>query len=164
MDKIWICIGIGLTGLVLWAGAGFSTAGAQSEIITEDSPPPGPAPEPIAPGEPDVEDMQLMIGAASVCEAVKNGIPRNEAIVFSISLGRVYCFSDFLSVPQQTFIYHHWYYQDQNRASVKLLVRPPRWSTYSSLQLRATDVGPWRVEITTEDGSVLRTLRFSILE
>lgn len=141
-----------------------STAPLQSQPVPEAAPPAEISPEGIAPNNPKPEDSRLSIGAASVCEAVKNGIPRNEAIVFSITLGRVYCFTDFMVVPQRTFIYHHWFFEDQKRASVKLLVQPPRWSTYSSLQLRATDVGPWRVDVTTEDGRVLRTLRFSILE
>jgi len=152
---------IGTITLLVLLFSGFATIGAQTESIPEiDS-----RPEPSAgSGEPSDEASRVTIGAASMCEAVKNGIPRNEAIVFSISLGRVYCFTDFLAVPQRTFIYHHWFFEDQKRASIKLLLRPPRWTTYSSLQLRSTDLGPWRVDIATEDGQVLRTLRFSILE
>jgi len=147
--------------LILLIGAWIPPSAAQNKPAPIDDPAPDAAAKaaPRAPG-----DGRLSIGAASVCEAVKNSIPRNEAVVFSITLGRVYCFTDFLAVPQRTFIYHHWYFKDQKRASIKLLLRPPRWTTYSSLQLRSTDMGPWRVDITTEDGQVMRTLRFSILE
>lgn len=156
--------GIRTAVLFLLIFAWFEPALAQMDAAPETDPGYSPGTDTAPPIEPIEEDRQLSIGAASVCEAVKNGIPRNEAIVFSTTLGRVYCFTDFLNVPERSFIYHHWFFEDQKRASVKLLLRPPRWSTYSSLQLRATDVGPWRVDVTTEDGSVLRTLRFSILE
>jgi hypothetical protein len=42
--------------------------------------------------------------------------------------------------------------------------RPPRWITYSTIQTRASDIGPWRVEVTDEQGALLQILRFSIVE
>jgi hypothetical protein len=107
---------------------------------------------------------QLILGEATVCELVKNGIPFNSAVAFSISLGRIYCFTDFVAVGTKTVIYHNWYYRDQKRTSVKLALRPPRWATFSSITLRDSEKGPWQVEITTEDGEVLKILRFSVID
>ena len=109
-------------------------------------------------------DDQLILGKATVCELVKKGIPYQSAIAFSISVGRIYCFTDFLSVGEKTVIYHSWYQQDRKRATVKLALRPPRWATFSSVELRDTDKGPWQVEVTTEKGEILRILRFSIID
>ena len=109
-------------------------------------------------------EFQLILGEATVCELVKNGIPHNSAIVFSISLGRVYCFTDFAVVGEKTVIYHNWYHRDQKRTSVKLALRPPRWATFSSVTLRDADKGPWQVEVTNEKGEVLQILRFSIID
>ncbi len=109
-------------------------------------------------------EVQLILGEATVCELVKNGIPFNSAIAFSISLGRIYCFTDFVSVSAKTVIYHNWYHRDRKRASVKLALRPPRWATFSSVSLRNDDKGPWQVEVTTEKGEVLQILRFSVID
>jgi hypothetical protein len=106
----------------------------------------------------------LALGESTVCENVQNGIPEQTAVAFSVSLKRVYCYTDFSSVPEKSFAYHNWYLRETLKASVKLTVRPPRWSTYSSIQLRDSDKGPWRIEITDEEGNILKTLRFSVID
>ena len=108
--------------------------------------------------------VPLILGEATVCEIVKKGVPFNSAITFSISLGRIYCLTDFVVVGGKTVIYHNWYRKDSKRASVKLALRPPRWATFSSVTLREADKGPWQVEITTESGEVLKILRFSVID
>jgi predicted secreted protein len=107
---------------------------------------------------------ELRLGRAAVCETVKEGEMVNRGVVFSIILGRVYCYTDFVAVPEKTLTYHVWYQADQRRASVKLALRPPRWAVYSYITLRDGDKGPWRVEITDERGTVLQTLRFSVVD
>jgi hypothetical protein len=110
------------------------------------------------------QSAELVLGESTVCENVQNGIPEQSAVAFSVSLKRVYCYTDFSTVPEKSFAYHNWYLRDNLKASVKLTVRPPRWSTYSSIQLRDSDKGPWRIEITDEEGSILKTLRFSVID
>ena len=73
-------------------------------------------------------------------------------------------FSAFSQVPQKSIIYHNWYHCDVPSAKIRLTLKPPSWSTYSSIELRKTDIGPWRVEITDETGDVLVVLRFSVSE
>jgi hypothetical protein len=106
----------------------------------------------------------LVLGESTVCEIVQNGIPEQAAVAFSVSLKRVYCYTDFNTVPVKSFAYHNWYLRNNLKASVKLTVRPPRWSTYSSIQLGDSDKGPWRIEITDEEGNILKTLRFSVID
>jgi hypothetical protein len=101
---------------------------------------------------------------AVICEQIKNHKPRYESIVFSISKGRVYCYTDFDPVSKKTHIYHNWFRRDTLTAKVKLSLKPPRWSTFSYISLRKTDKGPWRLEITSPEGDILRTLRFSITD
>jgi hypothetical protein len=101
---------------------------------------------------------------AAMGEGIKDGALQNQAVVFSVMLGRVICHSSFDPVPQRTFIYHNWYFRDRLSTKIRLVLMPPRWSTYSYIQLREADKGPWRVEITTEDGRILKVLRFSITD
>lgn len=123
----------------------FSTVAWTQEVIV----PPEVAPELIK---------------AVMCESIEGISPVNEAIVFSVELGRVLCFTEFDPVPQQTVIYHRWYYRGVLISQKKLTIKPPRWASFSSMQLRDTDIGPWQVEITDADGNILHTLRFSITE
>jgi len=98
-----------------------------------------------------------------MCEGIEGG-PQNEAIVFSAGLGKVFCYTDFDPVPRKAFIYHNWFQRDRVVAKVRLSVQPPRWSTYSRIFLQETRKGPWRVEITDQDGRVLDILRFSVTD
>ncbi len=107
---------------------------------------------------------QLTLVSAAVCESVKELSPQYPAIVFSIVAGKVSCFSFFDPVPKQTHIYHNWYYRDKLTTKIKLTLKPPSWSTFSTIQLRESDIGPWRVEITDQKGKVIKVLRFSVTE
>lgn len=109
-------------------------------------------------------NADLLLGSATVSETVKNRIPYNSAIAFSLSLEKLYCFTDFVSVPEKTIIYHNWYRRDKKRAGVKLLLKPARWATFSLFKFRKDDKGPWRVEVTDQHGNILRILRFSIID
>ena len=111
---------------------------------------------------PSPEEPTLV--KAVMCESIRKFAPTNEAVVFSINLGRIYCFTAFDPVPKQTVIYHRWY-QRGNLVSVKqLTVNPPRWSSISSMQLRDSDKGPWQVDVTDNNNKLLYTLRFSITD
>ena len=107
---------------------------------------------------------QLKLFQALMCEEIFSNAPRNPTIVFSIAQGKAVCFSSFDNVPQKTIIYHNWYHRDVPSAKIRLTLKPPRWSTYSSIQLRRTDIGPWRVEISDDKGNVLAVLRFSVTD
>ncbi|MFH1490062.1 MAG: DUF2914 domain-containing protein [Pseudomonadota bacterium] len=110
------------------------------------------------------EPQKLTLAEAFMCEEVKEQIPYNPGVVFSNIKEKVYCYSTFDPVPQNTFIYHSWFYRDNLVTMRKLSVRSPRWSTYSRIQLRDADKGPWRVEIRDQAEKLLHVLRFSVTE
>jgi hypothetical protein len=114
-------------------------------------------PAAASPGEPTLVQ-------AAVCEAIKDQDPLNQGVVFSVSIGKLLCFTSFDPVPKETSIYHNWYSKDSLSKTAKLSLRPPRWSAYSRIELREADKGPWRVEIATGKGRILRVLRFSITD
>lgn len=101
---------------------------------------------------------------AVLCEDIQGNIPQNPTTVFSIERRKAFCLTSFDSVAEKTVIYHHWFHRDQPSAKVKLTLKPPRWSAYSSIQLRVEDIGPWRVEIADSRGRIFQVLRFSITE
>jgi hypothetical protein len=106
----------------------------------------------------------LLLVQALMCEDIQAQTPQNATTIFSIEHRKAICFTSFNPVPKKTVIYHHWFHRDRPSAKIKLTLKPPRWSTYSSFQLRAEDLGPWRVEITDSQGQILQVLRFSITE
>jgi hypothetical protein len=107
---------------------------------------------------------KLTLSKAVMCESIKDYKPVNPAVVFSIELGRVSCFTTFDPVPKQTYIHHKWYRMGSLITDKRLTINPPSWSSFTSVQLRDADKGPWRVEITDENGKIMRILRFSITD
>jgi hypothetical protein len=106
----------------------------------------------------------LTLARAVMCETIVEYEPANTAVVFSIELGRVSCFTEFDSVPRQTHVRHKWYRRDSLITEKRLTINPPRWASFTSVQLRDADKGPWRVEVTDENDTLMRTLRFSITD
>jgi hypothetical protein len=106
----------------------------------------------------------LHLSQAAICEALEAFKPFNISAVFSVRTGSVMCFTSFDLVPRETSIYHDWIRRDNLIFRKKLVLKPPSWSSVSSIQLREADIGPWRVEIRDADGVLLRVLRFSITE
>ena len=107
---------------------------------------------------------QLTLVQAVLCAELKDLEPRGESIVFSAKSGEVICFTSFDPVPEKTEIFHNWFKRDQPDAQMKLVLKPPKWSTFSKIRIRNADVGPWRVEITDQKGKILKILRFSVTE
>lgn len=99
---------------------------------------------------------------AEMCESIEQFKPVNPAVVFSISLGRVYCFTSFDPVFEETVIFHRWFRKDRLISNARLVLNPPKWASFSSMQLRPADKGPWRVEIVDSRDNLINTLRFSI--
>ena len=110
------------------------------------------------------EAAKLTLGRAVMCEEIFANAPLNRTVVFSVLKERAVCFTSFETVPEKTYIYHNWFFRDLPSARIRLELRPPSWSTYSSIQIRKTDIGPWRVEITDAEGNILHVLRFSITD
>ncbi len=119
--------------------------------------------EPAKSSPPEIS-AELTLVRAILCENVKDLEPEGQSIVFSAKLGDVICFTFFDPVPEKTEIYHKWFKRDHLDAEMKLVLKPPKWSTFSKVRIHNTDAGPWRVEITDQNGKILKVLRFSVTE
>lgn len=133
------------------SASGFSQNGEEREPVVQTSP---------------VEETpeRAVLTQAFMCEKVENNTPVYQASVFSVSRGQVCCFTSFDPVPQPALIYHKWYHRDELSTQIRLRLYPPLWSTYSQIQLRETDKGPWRVEVTDQNGRIFDVIRFSITD
>lgn len=99
-----------------------------------------------------------------ICESVKNGNCERPAVVFSVDKKQAFCYTLFENIVSPRIIYHRWYHRGELTTQIRLKLQPPRWATYSSIQLREADKGPWQVEVVDETGRVYGVLRFSITE
>jgi len=86
--------------------------------------------------ESDVPVEEPTLKKAVMCESIQKFLPANEAVVFSIDLGRLYCFTEFDPVPVQSIIHHKWYRKGSLVTVKQLTLNPPRWSSFSTIQLR----------------------------
>lgn len=114
--------------------------------------------------ENDSSGKELAVTQAVMCEEIKDYEPHNKAAVFSISTGKVYCFTAFNPVPRNMYIYHSWYRRDRLITTRRLSLKTPEWSVFSTIQLRQADKGPWRVEVKDHNGGIIKIIKFSITE
>jgi hypothetical protein len=119
---------------------------------------------PAAAKEKASKDTDMNLALAVMCEAVQNLKPVNEALTFPVSLGHVYCVSIFKQVSKPTVIFHRWYRRNELSTQIRLKLYPPHWTTYSVVQLREEDKGPWHIEVADQNGRVFGILRFSITD
>ncbi len=110
------------------------------------------------------ESPRLSLAQAVVCETIRDLQPVNAGITFSIEHGKIMCFTRFAAITSETFILHRWYRRDELVSEKKLVLKPPQWSTYSSIQLRESDKGPWHVSIVDAKDQTITILRFSVTE
>lgn len=106
----------------------------------------------------------LSLEQAVVCENIKDFRPVNPGLTFSIENGSIICFTRFAVISEETFIWHRWYRKGELVTEKQLVLKPPQWSTYSLIQLREFDKGPWRVDIVDANDQVITILRFSVTE
>lgn len=122
----------------------------------------GPAHAAEAPPEPGNATLRLV--RAVMCESIDGYEPKYIAVAFSINAGRISCYTLFDDVADTTVVDHKWYRQDELVTTKRLTIKPPKWATYSSIQLREEDKGPWRVEIWNAQSRLIKTLRFSVID
>jgi hypothetical protein len=133
--------------LVFWFYVVLGSTAAAQDLLTEQSP----------------EDGVSLVRAV-MCESIVDYAPMNAAVVFSVGVGKISCYTAFEAIHSTTFTIHKWYRRDELVTTKKLTLKPPRWATYSSIQLREADKGPWRVEILDVNEKLLKTIRFSVTE
>ncbi len=100
----------------------------------------------------------------AVCTSVENRACVDPKEEFSASVDRLYCFTRITGAREDTEVTHVWYYGNIERARIPLSVRSASYRTNSSKRIQAHEAGQWRVEVLGPDGSVLKTISFSIVQ
>ena len=106
----------------------------------------------------------LQVEDAAVCTDVVDRQPVDSGTSFSVSTGRLYCYTRIVGAQDPTQVVHAWYFGDEERARVTLSVGGSNWRTYSSKQLQEHEIGAWRVEVLDADGNLLETVAFDVTQ
>ncbi len=72
----------------------------------------------------------------------------------------VFCFMKVSNPGPARTLRHQWFYEGNRKSSIKQNVRGPTWRTWSSRPVFG--VGSWRVDVVDEEGTVLKSLPFTV--
>ena len=109
----------------------------------------------------EAEDV-ITIEHGAIATTIETRIPQRTAQSFPATVGKLYCFTKVAGAKTETSITHTWYYQDKKMAEVVLPIRSLYWRTWSSKKIIPEWKGHWKVEITSKDGTLLKTITFTI--
>ena len=107
-------------------------------------------------------DNLIIIEDVAIATSIENHSPQKTAQSFSAIVGELHCFTKVVGARTPTFITHTWYYQDTKMATMRLPVNATYWRTWSTRTIMPEWKGAWRVEVSAEDGALLKTITFNI--
>jgi len=107
--------------------------------------------------------LAVEVADAVVCLDVQDREPVDAGDSFSADVGRVWCWSKIKDGKGAT-IKHIYYYEGKEKAVVELSIGSQMWRTYSSKRILSSWTGQWRVDIVGEEGEILKSLEFTIVE
>jgi len=115
------------------------------------------APSKPAPNFPSVQEMVIATD-------VKKLRPVGMGERFPSTVGTRYCFTRIAGAGSraETKVHHLWFYGDRLVQEVLLPVKGFNWRTYSLRPIPPEWTGSWRVDITAEDGTLLKSASFTI--
>ena len=145
-----------------------------SEPVVEPAPPvSSPLPlvaEPAREAEPltepapraAVNDARLSVVESALARGVSKRSPVGRTHHFEV--GEVAWAWVAVANPEEArAVSMRWFRDDALRSRLELKVgKSPRWRTWSRRTLRAGDVGSWRVEVRSDSGELLQTMRFKV--
>jgi hypothetical protein len=122
-----------------------------------------PAKEQMEEKTPAVAQQQpaLVLEEIQICTAVEDRQPSGVGTVFPDDLDKIYCFTKIGGAEDTTYVYHVWYFGNNEIARVKLPVKAKSWRTWSSKKLNML-LGNGHVEIVSESGDILGKAEFEI--
>jgi hypothetical protein len=107
--------------------------------------------------------LAVEVADAVVCRDVQDREPVDAGDSFAADVGKVWCWSK-IKDGKGTKIKHVYYHEGEEKAVVELSIGSPMWRTYSSKGILSSWTGQWRVDIVGEEGEVLKSLEFAIVE
>jgi cytoskeletal protein RodZ len=108
-------------------------------------------------------ENNLKVIEATACSEIINRTPQRPADSFEWSTDRIYIWSRIKCESPPSSIRHIYHFKGEKINDVLLKVRSSNWRTWSyKTLLNKRYIGPWRVDITSADGRLLRSIKFEI--
>ena len=104
----------------------------------------------------------LSVSEIVVATGVENMKPVGAADRFARTVEKLFCFTRITGAGAETFVHHLWFYGDHLVSEVSLPVKRASWRTYSTKTIHPGWTGSWRVDVTAEDGTLLKSISFTI--
>jgi len=106
----------------------------------------------------------LRISGCSVCSGIKNKNPQGPKKIFYIKHDRfAFVWTEIWAESFPTTIYHTYYLNGEKKYTVPLKIKYIRMRTWSKITLtNETKAGLWKVEISLEDGTILKQVEFEV--
>ena len=108
-------------------------------------------------------ENNLTVIEATACSSIKNRIPQGAGNTFEWSTDRIYIWNRIKCDSPPSSFRHIYYFKGEQVNDVLLKVRSSHWRTWSYKTLsNMRYIGQWRVDITTVDGKILKSINFKI--
>lgn len=108
------------------------------------------------------ETNNLSVEKLVICTSIEDRQPVGVDSTFSKDVGKLYCYSKIIGAEELCTISQVWYYKDEEMANIKLDVKAKTWRTWSSKKIVSFAIGQWRVDIVSEEGTVLASRKFTV--
>lgn len=112
--------------------------------------------------EKKAADLGYTVGDVFVASDIADKEPVGIAEHFFADTPKLYCFSEILGAENPVVIRHKWYQGETLVSETALDIRSVKWRTWSAKTLGEGATGDWRVDVTSEDGAVLKTTKFHV--
>jgi hypothetical protein len=103
---------------------------------------------------------ELNVEVMEFCAAVEDRAPVGATTQFLNPIEKIYCYTKITGAADTISVYHVWYYDEKEMARVELTVKSASWRTWSSKKMLQEWSDVWRVDVETEDGTVLASKEF----
>ena len=120
------------------------------------------APSEAPPAPPAATAPSLTVSEAVIATGIEGLTPQGASDSFESSVGKLYAFTKITGGQGETSIKHLWFHGDQLVGEVELPIKAASWRTYSSKTIMPNMTGQWKVDVTAQDGTVLKSIPFTI--
>jgi DUF2914 family protein/tetratricopeptide repeat protein len=178
-----VIVGIAIAAFIgwyFWSGSGESVDSAQSQEVVETEAQEVPTPavaavpaaespnitesRPAVSSKPRAASAPVSVVVAQLCSALSTVDWRCAPASPPTAPGSLYFFTR-LQSPLPATVEHRWYYEERLVQTVRLDIsanQGPGYRTYSRQSISAERAGNWRVELRSQDGTVLHEERFVV--
>ena len=103
----------------------------------------------------------MTVSRIAICETVEDREPVGVDSVF-VGVEKLCCFTEIKDAGDPTYIYHVWYFGENELARVMLGVQGVRWRTYSRKNILPQWTGDWRVEVLDAEENRISRITFKV--